>query len=73
MLRFVDLTESYWGGDGQNMLDNPCCAFINTVNDRFVEVAGTHRFGGPEDFAFVDGDMAIRLSALVPAGFWSRR
>ena len=67
MIRFVDLTSAYWCGDS----DSPCCAFLSTVTDRFVEVDGCEVFHGPEDLeALEDKAFAKRLKALVPEGFW---
>lgn len=82
MIRFVDLRDAYWGGDEENMQKNPCCAFLNTVNDQFVtEDTGGHVFFGEEDLKYivaVPGDEYVerstelreRCRGHVPEGFW---
>ena len=73
MIRFVDMTEAYWGGDEEPVRSHPCCAFINTVNDRFIDVDGSHMFDGDADIGLLAPPLAARLRMLVPEGFWSRQ
>ena len=65
MIRFVDLSPWYWTDEGDSA---PCCAFLDTVTDRFVEVDGSHVMHGAEDVA----GLGERFAALVPEGFWKR-
>lgn len=66
MIHFVDLTKV--AGDKSC----PACAFINTVNDRFVEAGdGAHVFMSPEEITELERGLAMRLIQLVPQGFWS--
>jgi hypothetical protein len=67
MIRFVDLTSSYWvDGDGP-----PCCAFLNTVSDTFIALAdGTHVFDNLGDVRKILGERGV---ALVPDGFFTAK
>lgn len=72
MIRFVDLTEYYWTSPDDHA--PPCCAFLNTVDDRFLENGtGSHTFDTPEDLDELDEFYRDRCKALVPVGFWQRR
>ena len=82
MIRFVDLTEAYWAGDEENMRESPCCAFLDTVTDRFVrEDTGGHVYFSDEDIGYIEveafergeiGNLIDRCRALGPGGFWPR-
>jgi len=67
MLRFVDLTEAYWGGDPENMRAHPTCAFLSTALDCFVDNDGAHTF---DSLAEVEAALGDRGLALVPPGFF---
>lgn len=69
MIRFVDLSDAYWGGDGTNARERPCCAFLDTITDRFVENSTGHVFSAPDDFNDLPS-MRVRLYGLVPPGFF---
>lgn len=71
MIRFVDLSDAYWAGDEINMRESPCCAFLNTVTDRFLENQMGHVFTGPEDLDDLP-DLKARLEGLMPPGFWAQ-
>ncbi len=63
MIRFVDLTAFYWADDH----GPPCCAFLDTVTDRFVESElGDHTFDTLEEVQA----LGPRFVALVPDGFF---
>lgn len=67
MIRFVDLTEAYWTDGGP-----PCCAFLNTIDDRFLESpSGGHTFDSPEDVNDLPSAFRDRCASLVPEGFWA--
>lgn len=67
MIRFVNLTEAYWGDSVEG--DAPLCAFLDTVNDSFLKsVDGGHVFNDRAEVAeHADGK---RLLRLVPDGFF---
>jgi hypothetical protein len=74
MIRFVDLTPVYWTDPDET---SPCCAFLSTNTDRFLQdmpesMVGAHVCNGPEDVAAVEeaNEIVGRLSAMVPDGFW---
>lgn len=70
MIRFVDLTKSYWTDE-----DNaaPCCAFLNTSTDCFISFEGTHVIDSDEQIDDVNDDnIAMRCRKLVPDGFWNK-
>lgn len=67
MIRFVDLTESYWC---DNEDSSPICAFLNTVSGKFVESSdGGHTFVCIDDFAGLPEELHNRLRSLIPPGF----
>lgn len=69
MIRFVDLTEAYWTHPAEG---HPICAFLSTVNDRFIEdVCGEHTFDRLEDIA--EHELGERLVGLVPDGFFTTK
>ena len=75
MYRFVDLTESYYGG----LKDAPpICAFLTTVTDTFFEAAnGDCTFSSDSDIddlheTFGQGTVD-RCRSVVPKGFWDRK
>ncbi len=65
MLRFVDLTSAYWLDEGP-----PCCAFINTVTDTFIDCGGSHTVDGADELALIDPAYRDRCIRLVPDGFF---
>lgn len=73
MIRFVDLSRDYWGFDGEER-GAPCCAFLDTTSNRFVEHPADrdHVFTCPEDVAILDARSPLprRFSGLVPDDFW---
>lgn len=71
MIRFVDLSAAYWL-DENSGTTWPCCAFVSTISDTFIENNdGTHVFGGLYDFP--DNELGRRLLALVPEHFFDPR
>lgn len=69
MIRFVDLTEALDPGLDTRV---PCCAFFNTVTDRFIETSyGCHSFDDASDVeSIVDVGHRERCKRFVPEGFW---
>ncbi len=51
-----------------------CCAFLDTVTDRFVEdIDGCHTFSAITDlYEAFELDFAKRLAGLVPEGYFQR-
>lgn len=70
MIRFVDLTGVYWS-DPDNR--EPCCAFLDTVTDRFVHCANLDGHVFQSEFDYPLGEDGERLRALAPKGFWGPR
>lgn len=71
MIRFVDLTAAYWG---PAVDPTPCCAFIDTVTDRFIEGPMGPIFDGPEEVTEIaPADLALRCIELVPERFFAPR
>ncbi len=66
MIRFVDLTLAYWTEEGP-----PCCAFLDTVTDRFVEVDGVHVFFDLDEVRRL-GNRTERFVGLIPDGFFKK-
>ena len=64
MIRFVDMTASYYSGPKTEDLSEFCCSFLDTVTDRFLwTVHGDHLFGLDE---ILKHEQSERLLALVP-------
>jgi hypothetical protein len=68
MLRFVDLSAAYWP-DSISAEENPCCGFVDTVTDRFVEHDGSHVLDSEEEVREAVGNRGL---GLLPKGFFSR-
>lgn len=76
MIRFVDLTDYYWNverselspGESQKDFCPPVCAFVGTIDNRFVESGCGHLFFSQDDIDL--HPMAGRISRLVPEGFF---
>lgn len=70
MIRFVDLCDFYWSGPDDDPADQlpRLCAFVNTVNCRFIEHDGEHVFCHMEDIN--EADPSGRLASLVPEDFF---
>lgn len=72
MIRFVDLSESYWTDPETRQ---PCCAFLNTVDDCFLKsLDGAHVFDSADDLeGIVPDDLRKRCNQLVPEDFWTSK
>jgi hypothetical protein len=70
MIRFVDLTGSYWGHPEESA---PICAFISTSGGSFIfDDMGAHTFSSMEEIDYAEFDDKERLKRLVPDGFFQR-
>jgi len=74
MIRFVDLTAAYWTHHDHG---GPCCAFLNTTTDTFVEGELGYVFDSLAEVQAISDiripDVGERCAALVPDGFFEKR
>jgi hypothetical protein len=67
VIRFVDLTPSYWTDPAEG---KPCCAFLDTYDDKFLtNSVGSHVFLDEDELRDLGG-LAERCRGLVPKHFW---
>lgn len=71
MIRFVDLTSSYWleENDPEN---KPICAFVSTVDNCFVTNSdGQQTFSDMEDLDLIENvKLRERCGRLIPLDFF---
>ena len=65
MIRFIDLSEEYWTDPD---FGSPCCAFLCTVSDTFLQTNGSQVF--IEMVEVEEHPQAERLKRLMPDGFF---
>lgn len=65
MIRFVDLSDAYWTDPE---LGSPCCAFLCTGSDTFLQINGSQVF--IEMAEVEEHPQAKRLKRLMPDGFF---
>lgn len=71
MIRFVDLSRVYWTEPEDFGI--PCCAFLDTVDDTFIESShGGCVFDGISDILEAEASTSVisRMISLVPAGYF---
>lgn len=76
MIRFVDITNTYWTFPEDPECSRPICAFLDTITDRFLlNTCGAHTCSDLEDVLSLHFDgtpMGERCAGLLPDGFFDR-